>query len=584
MDGLHPELTEDGIAQELAQHYQVENLEDVRIIRDRTTKESRGFGFLRFSSLQDARALIERNQGILYLYGSTSSANHDEAARVRINYTREKGSSAREPMEGEWTCRICNVLNFATRTRCFRCSGFKNDVSVAAEQLRAVNVGDNDASPDNTPSQFLLLRGLEPSVREELLAKGVAKLYKPSASSAQSNQTSKKGAKVSSTTGDSNLGAREGSLRRVLLVRDRKTDDSWRFGFAEFANVEDAQAALIRYNSFEKFTIASKPVLVSYIHAGVFVPVLDPYSIDPKFTFSPLANPAMRLAYWDEGAYTTELVVNKADEPIPSRKEDTDEVAKSKEAEKSKKRKAEAASSNAATTKKAAPSHLQFWSNRHAELHGLGKKPAEGGLIKLDPNDQENAKSAPKQSYSDPNRMCCYLCYRQFKTSAEVNRHERLSKLHRQNLKNEALVSRALRKLEKHGVSQTTEYRDRARERRKAFGVQKRQADPSKTNTPAKPITLDLESPTATPNTQSKGASLLNKMGYTGTGGLGASGSGMTAPISQDVYVAGVGLGAQGGKLGDAVTEAERNTKGDYGSFLERTREGARERYERMQQ
>lgn len=101
-----------------------------------------------------------------------------------------------------------------------------------------MNNGDNDASPDNTPSQFLLLRGLEPSVTEEILARGVAKLYKPGANSNQSAQSSKKGAKVASTTGDSNLGAKEGSLRRVLLVRDRKTNDSWRFGFAEFGTVE----------------------------------------------------------------------------------------------------------------------------------------------------------------------------------------------------------------------------------------------------------------------------------------------------------------------------------------------------------
>lgn len=33
-------------------------------------------------------------------------------------------------------------------------------------------------------------------------------------------------------------GAREGSVKRVLLVRDRKTGESWRFGFVEFAGVE----------------------------------------------------------------------------------------------------------------------------------------------------------------------------------------------------------------------------------------------------------------------------------------------------------------------------------------------------------
>ena len=103
-----------------------------------------------------------------------------------------------------------------------------------------INTGDNDAAPEGTPSQFLLLRGLESSVTEELLAKGVAKLYKPfSATGSQEPPANvKKGAKVASTTGDSNLGARDGSIRRVLLVRDRRSNESWRYGFAEFATVE----------------------------------------------------------------------------------------------------------------------------------------------------------------------------------------------------------------------------------------------------------------------------------------------------------------------------------------------------------
>ena len=80
----------------------------------------------------------------------------------------------------------------------------------------------------------------------------------------------------------------------------------------------------------------------------------------------------------------------------------------------------------------------------------------------------------------------------------------------------------------------------------------------------------------------SKGASLLGKMGWSAGEGLGAQGTGMTTPIATDMYVQGVGLGAVGGKLGDAVGEAERNTRGDYGEFLERTRDRAKERFERM--
>ncbi len=110
----------------------------------------------------------------------------------------------------------------------------------AAAKPQYMNSGDSDASPNGTPSQFLLIRSLEPTVTEDLLAKGVAKLYKPGRRSSPPAATASKknNAKVASTTGDANLGAKEGSLRRVLLVRDRRNNESWRYGFAEFATIE----------------------------------------------------------------------------------------------------------------------------------------------------------------------------------------------------------------------------------------------------------------------------------------------------------------------------------------------------------
>lgn len=52
--------------------------------------------------------------------------------------------------------------------------------------------------------------------------------------------------------------------------------------------------------------------MVSYIHAGVFVPVLGPSADTEKFTFAASQNPSLRLAYWDENAYVSELVVGNA--------------------------------------------------------------------------------------------------------------------------------------------------------------------------------------------------------------------------------------------------------------------------------
>lgn len=338
---------------------------------------------------------------------------------------------------------------------------------------------------------------------------------------------------------------------------------------------------MIRLNSFEKFTISSKSVLVSYIHAGVFVPVMDPTASTERFTFSPLNNPSLKLMYWDDEGYVTELTVssgesdNFQEQSVCAKGQDNQ--GKNKDSLKQKKRKADPVAST--ETKKTLPSHLQFWSNRHAELHGIQKKNVDetnAGESVSDRGLSPSDAAPPSQSYADLNRNCCYLCMRQFKTSIEVNRHERLSQLHRTNLQNEELTSKAMGKLIKHGIQQATaEYRDRARERRKAFGSTKTSTKPKPTAPPKE------EEPPV--QTTSKGASLLSKMGWSAGSGLGAQGTGMTAPIATEVYAQGVGLGAQGSKLGDAAEQAGRNTRNRYDEFLEKTRQTARDRYEKME-
>ena len=342
---------------------------------------------------------------------------------------------------------------------------------------------------------------------------------------------------------------------------------------------------MARLNSFEKFTISSRPVLVTYIHAGVFVPVMNPTASTNRFTFSPLNNSHLKLMYWDEDAYVTELTVSEETEQTKNLASEN-QAKSTKEAEKTKKRKADTTANNG-PKKLAMPSHLQFWSNRHAELHGIQRKEGDDTTADISTAlgaergvPPAEAEGPPSQSYADLERNCCYLCMRQFKSSADVNRHERLSQLHRGNLLNEELKEKALGKLVKHGIIQSTgtEYRDRARERRQAFGSSKTSVSKSKTAA-VSPPKEDNEPPALA---ASKGASLLSKMGWSAGTGLGAQGTGVTAPIVTEAYAQGVGLGAQGSKLGDAVEEASRNTRKRPDDFLEKTKQTARERYERM--
>ncbi|KAF4632507.1 hypothetical protein G7Y89_g5618 [Cudoniella acicularis] len=585
----------------------LEGLEEIRLIKDKRTGQSRQFAFAQFVGIPEARRFLEEHYPTLALYGAydPSQSAPAQPAKVRIAYNRERDDRDKAGKgEDDWKCEVCFIPNFSHRTLCFRCNAPRTRATAHGIVVAQTNMssfsgfattGDSDASPDGLASQFLLLRGLEPGVNEELLAKGVSKLYKAKSSTPPTDGATAKKTKIASTSNDSSLGAKEGSLRRVLLIRDRRSNDSWRYGFAEFSTVEDAQNAMAKYNAAEKFTISSKPVLVSYIHAGVFVPVLNPLTDEAtQFTFSPLSNTAIKLMYWDEAAYASELVTAVADQPSSHKRKEAEHaklaaaaaneglVGSGKEAEsKPKKRKIEKDS------KVVAP-HLQFWSNRHAEIHGIPaqEKDDASPATKLSKpkSNEEETDPIPRQSFGDLERKCCLLCSRQFKTEAEVNKHERMSQLHRDNLKNEQLVAKAMKKLGKpmDGGSDNSAYRDRAKERRQAFNQPKQPAAQHNRTTKAAGSDPNPRKEVEEVPVQSKGAALLGKMGWTAGEGLGAQGTGRTDAISTELYTQGVGLGAQGGKIGDAAEEAQRQTVGSYADFLNKTKDKAKERYESL--
>lgn len=459
--------------------------------------------------------------------------------------------------------------------------------------------GDHDVSP--TPSQFLLFRGLEAGVNEELLAKAVTKLYRNTPSTPAGEGLPNKKTKIASTSGDTSLGAKAGTLRRVLLVKDRKDNASWRYGFAEFTSVEDAIAAMNKYNSVERFTISSKPVQVSYIHAGVFIPVhQSAVPVDDKYTFSPLNNPAMKLMYWDQAAYCSELVVEKEKTNMEKMKDKVaaatkraaaaaaDEGLLGPPSEKtmaaSKKRKTDKDKDN---TPAVAP-HLAFWSNRHAEIHGLATvAPVAEGVFSGTSSNMSTAATpesaeidaASTQSFADMEKMCCLLCKQQFKTPEAVRKHERLSQIHKDNLKKDDLINATLKKYPKlrtETAEDDSVYRDRAKERRQQF-AQPKQAPGKK----AAPPPEEKDEPVKPAD--NKAAKMLEKMGWTAGQGLGAEGTGRTEAISTELYAQRVGLGAAGGKVGDAVDEANKATGSTYADFLQKGKDKTRERFEGMQ-
>lgn len=490
--------------------------------------------------------------------------------------------------------------------------------------------GVTDAA--NVPSQILVVYPLAPSVDEEVFTKDIKRLEleKPDVVKDTSN-----GPKLKSTARNGNAagyGARPGSLHRTFLIRDARNEESFKYGFVEFWTLEDAAAAVMKFQLSGMFTVASCPVTVSTIHMGVFVP--EDREVTPeieRMSFYPLFNPSLRVRYRDYHVYPSQTVVTSQ----PPASENDSKAKEESEAKKGKKRKAEGGLP-AFSTKKPGPmgGQMAMWQRKADELRsgpanekrapvrislsgkGDASKPGAQAPIKISlsnaltlgrpkpteatqeptaaPNSEapaEAAKDPTLVSYVDRERLMCLICMRKYKSVEEVDIHEK-SRNHKTAMDNEDQVKAALPRLaardkrlqkqpqENPDQGPTLQYRDRAKERREAY---KQPTKPS-TSQPsqANPLSKAEDTSTAPAQPKSKGAGMLAKMGWTTGAGLGANSDGRTEAISTNAYQEGVGLGAEGGNLGDAAQVAERKTKNSYAEYLSSVQDKARERYNQM--
>jgi RNA-binding protein 5/10 len=527
-------------------------------------------------------------------------------------------------------------------------------------------------------SQILVIYPLHQSVTEEDFAALVKKLEldeKPVPTPKNPNDPPK--LKSTAPTGDTTgYGAKPGSIYRIFLMRDRGSNESLKYGFVEFWTMEEATAAVTKFQVARNFTILGQPVMVSGIHTGVFVPdTREPVSESEKYSFAPLFNPALRVKYWDPTIYPSQLVVNA--EPPAAIKGPNSDSEKADDVKKSKKRKADGTLA-ASSTKKSMPmmvGQMAKWQQKHAELYGgeaggndlnahsdadagidrggqgqrapfrismpssstatpiaaAGQrapvKISLGGLSKMGTaqpvqpaalvsttSTTADSPTGPVEtstptpatsgkaivSYVDRDKTCCLICMMKYKSIGDLEIHEK-SRNHHNAMSDADKVKAALPRLAardkrmrekaasdqpQNGVDEsTTQYRDRAKERREAFN----QPEKPKTLPPGSKVPrvdklprppIEPEAPPAPP--KSKGSTMLAKMGWSAGQGLGANGDGRTEAIATHAYEEGVGLGVEGGNLGDAAQLAERRTKGSYAEYVNSAQDKARERYNRM--
>ncbi|KAI9480414.1 MAG: hypothetical protein EXX96DRAFT_562500 [Benjaminiella poitrasii] len=194
----------------------------------------------------------------------------------------------------------------------------------------------------------------------------------------------------------------------------------------------------------------------------------------------------------------------------------------------------------------------------HNQLERWNRKKEE---LKKEREADEEEETA-KENFADLKSLICILCQRKFKSKLDLERHQEVSELHKNNLNDLVAVGKARMKLdfmksehEEQQQLQTVEYRNRAAERRQAYGQPEKpilSTPPSPPRPFAKSRKLEslpkasVHVPIADDN---KGARMLANMGWKKGEGLGKNGTGILNPIKAESYAQSAGVGASSGSF-----------------------------------
>ncbi|KAJ8017311.1 hypothetical protein DPEC_G00016550 [Dallia pectoralis] len=98
----------------------------IRLMRNKSSGQSRGFAFVEFNHIQEASRWMETNQNVLSVLGQ----------RVSMHYSDPKPRA-----NEDWLCNKCGVQNFKRREKCFKCSVSKSEAELKLPQLRELPIG-----------------------------------------------------------------------------------------------------------------------------------------------------------------------------------------------------------------------------------------------------------------------------------------------------------------------------------------------------------------------------------------------------------------------------------------------------------
>ncbi|XP_022047500.2 RNA-binding protein 10 [Acanthochromis polyacanthus] len=249
---------------------------EVRLMRNKSSGQSRGFAFVEFNLIQEATRWMETNQGVLMILGQ----------RVSMHYSDPKPRA-----NEDWLCNKCGVQNFKRREKCFKCNVPKSEAELklpllqrdlpiglqkeGAQGLLPLPAPYHSSGPSVTPGQVtqqadvandtLILRNLGPHTSVEAILSALA----PFATLSHSN---------------------------VRLIKDKHTHLNRGFAFLQLSTIVEASQLLQILQALQPaLSIDGKAIVVEFAKGSkrdVFV------SDGSRVSAATVASTAIAAAQW----------------------------------------------------------------------------------------------------------------------------------------------------------------------------------------------------------------------------------------------------------------------------------------------
>jgi hypothetical protein len=559
-------VTEDIIADTFKVYCPVES---VRVIKNKTTGESRGFAFITFQSIELAQQVLNTLNGRIDVISQGRTIRGD----LEFAFSHPRPESTPQPTRTDWNCPKCGGHNFSRRTQCYQCKLDKPADATALPQINGQYWDPNQAAQNywQDPNSAAYAAGYDPAqyaAAYGMEASQYAAYYEQYNPQQATESTTAPATQAPQPSTGADLDDEFSSFLEQVGSSDTKTStqpQQWPQGMNFVWDDSkgcylDAQSGYCYEAMSGLYFKRQENDKIDYYTYDTATNTFAPYK-EQQVVVNPAPAPVAKTVI---SAQPVKVI---SSQPVISAPPVIERPPEEKPASTASAAKPTLVS---ISFSKSNPNDFDKWNQKKQELRAAFEE--EDAQAEEKSNSDQNSASDPAGEQDPEDDVSgeaeeeegpitvgtiCMLCQRELETDAKLQKHLTKSELHKKNLeaKEEQRRQKQQDRLARKLYKQQLQNMKNAKKRKKNWNQnkknkkQKTELNPLTSGPPTAGLGFGGAPVSATPATpalddDSPAARMMRKMGWRG-GGLGAKESGMENPVQVTMRTERTGLGSE---------------------------------------